>query len=217
MMTSRINAGGYCAVWFVGFSLRRRGGFGLVRLMRVLVVLAVVGSVLAPSSDVGSDAVAAQTVGGMCDAEGVEQFSDVGADDYGAAHILCNAGLGVVGGSVRWWVRSGRGVDSWADGFVFWCVLWRDVLGRECPEEGASPFVDVAGSVHEVNIGCLFGLEITKGTTAVTYGPGEKLKASQISRFLLRVYEGTGGRCDVLGDEFGSGVVVFVGVGGDSF
>ena len=40
------------------------GGFGLVRLMRVLVVLAVVGSVLAPSSDVGSDAVAAQTVGG---------------------------------------------------------------------------------------------------------------------------------------------------------
>ena len=137
-------------------------------------------------------------------------------DDYGAAHILCMRALGLSVG------RSGGGFGPDAEltrGQMasFLVRLWRDVLGRECPEEGASPFVDVAGSVHEVNIGCLFGLEITKGTTAVTYGPGEKLKASQISRFLLRVYEGTGGRCDVLGDELDRALSVFVGVGGDSF
>ena len=30
------------------------------------------------------------------------------------------------------------------------------------------------------------------GTTAVTYGPGEKLKVTQISLFLVRVYEKAG-------------------------
>ena len=38
------------------------------------------------------------------------------------------------------------------------------------------------------------------GTTAVTYGPAEKLKASQISLFLVRVYEKAGNSCDVPGD-----------------
>ena len=79
--------------------------------------------------------------------------------------------------------------------------LWRDVLGRDCPVGVEAPFGDVADSVHEPNIDCLYGLEITKGITAVAYGPGEKLKASQISRFLLRVYEKTGGSCDASGEE----------------
>ena len=183
-----------------------------MRLVRVLVVLAVVASVLAPSSGVGSDSVAAQTVGGLCDAEGVEQFSDVGAGDYGAAYVLCMRALGLSVGRPD----GGFGPDAEltrGQMASFLVRLWRDVLGRECPEEGASPFVDVAGSVHEVNIECLFGLGVTMGITAVSYGPGERLKASQISRFLLRTYEKTGGRCEAGGDELDRALSCLLGLG----
>lgn len=140
-------------------------------MVRVVVVAAVVGSVLAPSAGVVSDVAAAQTVGGLCDAEGVEQFSDVGIDDYGAAYVLCMRALGLSVGRAD----GGFGPDAEltrGQMASFLVRLWRDVLGRECPVEGTSPFVDVAGSVHEVNIECLFRLEITKGITAVSYGPG---------------------------------------------
>ena len=61
--------------------------------------------------------------------------------------------------------------------------------------------MDVAGDSHEDSIGCLYGLGITKGTTTVTYGPSEGLKASQISMFLLRIYERAGNSCGGEGDE----------------
>ena len=183
-----------------------------MRLVRVLVVLAVVGSVLAPSSGVGSDVVAAQTAGGLCDAGGVEQFSDVGVGDYGAAYVLCMRALGLSLGTGDGMYGPDRELTR-GQMASFLVRLWRDVLGRECPEVGASPFVDVAGSVHEDNIGCLFGLGITKGITAVSYGPGEKLKASQISRFLLRTYEKTGGRCEVGGDELDRALSCLLGLG----
>ena len=174
-----------------------------MRVVRVLVVLVVVGSVLAPSSGVGSDRVLAQTeesAGGLCDVGGVEQFSDVGVGVYGAEYVLCMRALGL---------SVGRGDGGFGPGLEltrgqmasFLVRLWRDVLGRECPDDVGVPFEDVAGSVHEANIVCLFGLEVTKGTTAVTYGPSEKLKASQIARFLLRTFEKTGGSCDGPGDE----------------
>ena len=174
-----------------------------VRVVRVLVVLVVVGSVLAPSSGVGSDRVLAQTeesAGGLCDVGGVEQFSDVGVGVYGAEYVLCMRALGL---------SVGRGDGGFGPGLEltrgqmasFLVRLWRDVLGRECPDDVGVPFEDVAGSVHEANIVCLFGLEVTKGTTSVTYGPSEKLKASQIARFLLRTFEKTGGSCDGPRDE----------------
>ena len=78
--------------------------------------------------------------------------------------------------------------------------LWQDVLGRQCPVGVKTPFVDVADNTHEGSIDCLYGLDITKGTTAVTYGPGEKLKASQISQFLVRIYEKAGNNCAVSGE-----------------
>ena len=67
----------------------------LVRVLAVLVVLAVVGSVLVPWSGVGPDVVAAQTADGLCDAGSVSQFSDVGDGDYAADYILCMRVLGV--------------------------------------------------------------------------------------------------------------------------
>ena len=136
----------------------------------------------------------------------------MGVGDYGAAYVLCMRALGLSLGTGDGMYGPDRELTR-GQMASFLVRLWRDVLGRECPQEGASPFVDVAGSVHGDNIGCLFGLGITKGITAVSYGPGEKLKASQISRFLLRTYEKTGGRCEAGGDELGRALSCLLGLG----
>ena len=73
--------------------------------------------------------------------------------------------------------------------------LWRDVLGNECPDGESSGFTDIAGTTHEANIECLFGLGITKGKTAETYAPEDSLKSAHISLFLLRTWETAGNGC----------------------
>ena len=149
-------------------------------------MLVVAMSVLTPDP---SDVAEAQTTAaGLCDSGSVAQFSDVGAADYGAEYILCMKALGLSFGRAD----GSYGADlelTRAQMAAFLVRLWQDVLGRQCPGGVETPFVDVAGNTHERSIDCLYGLDITKGTTAVTYGPGEKLKASQISQFLVRVYE----------------------------
>ena len=182
-------------------------------LVRVLVVLVVVGSVLAPGSGSGFGGVAAaQTADGLCDGGSVVQFSDVGVGDYAAEYVLCMRVLGLsVGGR-----DGGYGPDaelSRGQMASFLVRLWRDVLGRACPDDVVVPFLDVAGTTHESSIGCLYGLGIAMGTTATTYAPGDRLAASQVSRFLLRVYEKTGGRCDAFGGELERGLGCLVGLG----
>ena len=151
-----------------------------------------VGPAFGAGRSSSADSVVAQAPG-LCDSSGVTQFSDVGSGDYGASYILCMRALGLSVGT--------GGGEFGAEGVLtrgqmasFLVRLWREVLGRSCPR-GGTPFGDVAGNTHEDNIACLYNLGITKGTTATTYGPGETLKASQISRFLLRTYEKAGNRC----------------------
>ena len=66
--------------------------------------------------------------------------------------------------------------------------LWRDELGRRCPD-GEHPFTDVTpGSVHDANIACLYTMGFTQGTSATTYEPKARLTSSQITRFMLRLW-----------------------------
>lgn len=132
---------------------------------------------------------------GLCDSFATEQFSDVDAGDYGAEYILCMKTLGLSLGRGD----GGYGPDDQltrAQMASFLVRLWRNVLGRQCPD-GRAPFTDVvAGGSHASNIDCLYGLGITKGVTATTFGTTAKLTASQISRFLLRTYEKAGKTCE---------------------
>ena len=137
--------------------------------------------------------------GGLCDTSGVGQFTDVASGDYGAAYILCMRALGVSVGTGG----GGFGPDQTltrGQMASFLVRLWRDVLGRACPG-GGTPFSDVAGSVHENNIACIYTLGITVGTTTTTYSPQDELTASQISRFLLRTYQKAGNNCPDRGSE----------------
>ena len=162
-----------------------------MRRLAVLVVLVV--GVAAAGSLSSAPAAEAQTAESLCDVGQVEQFTDVAAADYAAAYVLCMRALGLSvgtgGGSYGPDRELNRGQMA-----TFLVRLWRDVLGNECPSGVVTPFIDIdAGSTHAANIDCLYGLELTTGTGADTYGPRDPLKASQISRFLYRTYRKAGG------------------------
>ena len=166
-----------------------------MRSARKPIILLVVGSLAASLAvqSITADPAVAQTAD-LCDTLDSAQFSDVGDLDYGAAYILCMKALGLS-------VGKGGGEygpdDLLTRGQMatFLVRLWQDVLGGGCPEMD-HPFVDVTpSSTHAADIRCLYGLGITKGTSPTTYAPSTHLKASQISRFLVRLWELLGNTC----------------------
>ena len=163
---------------------------------KYILIPALVASVL-----MAHDAPAARAQdGGLCDSLTTEQFSDVDPGDYGADYILCMKVLGMSQGRADG--GYGPDLELRRDQMASFLIrLWRDVLERGCPE-GEAPFTDVSrGSPHAANIDCLYYLGITTGVTTTTYGPSSKLRASQISRFLLRTYERLGNSCPALASE----------------
>ncbi|MCY4368122.1 MAG: S-layer homology domain-containing protein [bacterium] len=161
--------------------------WGLTVAMMLIVGLALPAGVVVP---VGTQP---DTADHLCDVGSVEQFNDVRAGDYGASYVLCMRALGLSAGTGDGSYGPERELSR-GQLASFLVRLWQDVLGNQCPT-GASSFEDVFGSVHRPNIECLYNLGIAAGTTATTFGPGDTLKASQISRFLLRVYLKAGNTC----------------------
>ena len=160
----------------------------------VLLVAVVVVSGLLPQGggggndlEFGASPAQAQTTD-LCDDVGsVTQFSDVEAADYAARYILCMRALELSQGSGGGAYGATRDLTR-GQMASFLVRLWKDVLGNTCPP-GGTPFGDIDGTTHQANIECLYNLGITKGVTATAYGPTDPLKASQISRFLLRTYQ----------------------------
>ncbi|MDE0369880.1 MAG: DPP IV N-terminal domain-containing protein [bacterium] len=169
-------------------------------LARALTAALVLMSLLTPGemSPAQAQSAQAQSQVELCDPGSVEQFTDVEPGDYGAAYILCMRALGLSVGT-----GGGRyGPDQVLNRgqmATFLVRLWHDVLGRQCPE-GGSPFTDVsAGGTHSEDIECLYNLGVTAGVTPTTYGPQLPLRASQVTRFLLRVYRNAGDCPDTAG------------------
>ncbi len=52
-----------------------------------------------------------------------------------------------------------------------------------------TPFTDTAGPFAEDDIGCIFGLDVTTGTSATTYSPTDIVTRGQMAAFLARFYE----------------------------
>ena len=164
----------------------------LALLVAWVLVLGTVASGALPSTP---PAVAQETTGPpeICDTAAVEQFTDVADGEYASAYVLCmrSLGLSVGRGDGTYGPDSQLNRGQMAS---FLVRLWRDVLGNQCPTGVVTPFTDVLDdSTHAKNIECIYGLEITAGTGPDSYGPGDPLKASQISRFLYRVYNKAGG------------------------
>ena len=68
-----------------------------LRIVRVLIVVAVLAAVLAPGGPARPSSAQAQAAG-LCDTGSVEQFSDVEPDAYAAAYIHCMRALGLSAG-----------------------------------------------------------------------------------------------------------------------
>ena len=160
----------------------------LVVLVVMMLVVGVVGSGAVSSAPAVGQATPES---GLCDAGETVQFGDVQDSDYAAAYILCMRALGLSQGRDGGY-GPGRELNR-GQMATFLIRLWTDHLGEQCPTGVVVPFTDTGGSTHEGNIECLFGLGITQGTSATTYGPGDPLTASQISRFLYRTYQKAGG------------------------
>ncbi len=160
----------------------------LVVLVAMMLVVGVVGSGSVSSAPAVGQATPES---GLCDAGETVQFGDVQDSDYAAAYILCMRALGLSQGRDGGY-RPDRELNR-GQMASFLIRLWTDHLGEQCPTGVVVPFTDTGGSTHGANIECLFGLGITQGTSATTYGPGDPLKASQISRFLYRTYQKAGG------------------------
>ncbi len=171
-----------------------------MRVRRVLMVAVIAVWAVVPAPVSGEDASGAGTPVALCDQASVNQFSDVDAGRYAADYILCMKVLGLSVGTARGAYDPESDLTR-AQMATFLVRLWRDVLGRQCPEGVEAPFVDTSGNAHKGSIDCLHGLGITVGTTAVTYGPFETLTGSQISRFLARFYDNADNSCGPPGEE----------------
>ncbi len=75
-------------------------------------------------------------------------------------------------------------------------LYWVEDIYRVCPT-GATPFTDVSTtSFAKDDIPCIYGLEVTTGTTGTTYSPGDFVTREQMAAFLARLYrEMTGEAC----------------------
>ena len=171
-----------------------------MRIAGMVVAAAVVMGSLTPlPSPLGAQP--ATSASDLCDAEDVATFADVNPGDYGAAYILCMKAVGLSLGKGDGSFGAGDNLTR-AQMASFVVRLWRDILGRQCPDDTVSPFTDVdPAGPHTSNIDCVYGLGITKGTTTTTYSPVAPLTASQISRFLLRTYKKAGNTCPEAASE----------------
>lgn len=70
-----------------------------------------------------------------------------------------------------------------------------DELGVDCSESQPHGFLDVATSSFAFDdIGCIFNLEVTTGTSALTYSPADSVTREQMAAFIERLYERLTGR-----------------------
>jgi len=84
---------------------------------------------------------------------------------------------------------------------AFLARLWR-AAGNTCPSE-VLPFVDIAvNSAVRADVACIFGLRVTKGTSATTYDPEGSVTREQMGAFLARLWEATGVPCPTGGPQF---------------
>ena len=72
----------------------------------------------------------------------------------------------------------------------------------ECPDT-TTPFEDLPGNWADDFIACIYGLGVTTGTSATTYGPTGHVTRMQMAAFMSRLYETmTGTDCPAVDTPF---------------
>jgi S-layer family protein len=90
-------------------------------------------------------------------------------------------------------------------------LYWVEDSYRVCPT-AATPFTDVsATSFAKDDIPCIFGLDVTTGTSATTYAPSNQVTREQMAAFLARLYR------EMTGEPCSGGTTPFTDVSATSF
>jgi hypothetical protein len=111
-------------------------------------------------------------------------FVDI-ADSFARVEIACIYDLGITRGTTASTYSPGDTVTR-EQMAAFLARMWR-AKGYSCG--GSTPFTDIAGSFAVDDIGCIYDLEITTGTTASTYSPGDTVTREQMGSFMARLAE----------------------------
>ena len=114
-------------------------------------------------------------------------FTDVAATDSASDDIGRIYGLGITTGTSATTYSPAANVTR-AQMAIFLARLYKAATGTEAPVI-ATPFTDVdATSTAYNDIGRIYGLEITTGTTPTTYSPANNVTRAQMASFLARLY-----------------------------
>jgi len=110
-------------------------------------------------------------------------FTDI-ADSFAESDIGCIWSLGITAGTSAT-TFSPEEVVTREQMVAFLARTWRS-LGRTCPADVSTPFTDIAGSFDETDIGCIWSLGITTGTSATTFSPKAAVTREQMAASLAR-------------------------------
>ena len=126
------------------------------------------------------------------DLETQTPFVDVLESSPEAQAIACIYALGITTGTSPTTYSPGANVTR-AQMASFLARLYKATTGTEAPIAD-TPFTDVATTSSAYNdIGRIYGLSITTGTSPTTYSPGANVTRAQMASFLARLYKATTG------------------------
>ena len=124
------------------------------------------------------------------DLETQTPFVDVLESSPAAQAIACIYALGITTGTTPTTYSPGANVNR-AQMASFLARLYKATTGTEAPIAD-TPFTDVATTSPTYNdIGRIYGLSITTGTSPTTYSPGANVTRAQMASFLARLYKAT--------------------------
>ena len=126
------------------------------------------------------------------DLETQTPFVDVLESSPEAQAIACIYALGITTGTSPTTYSPGADVSR-AQMASFLARLYKATTGTDAPVAD-TPFTDVETTSSAYNdIGRIYGLGITTGTTPTTYSPGANVNRAQMASFLARLYKATTG------------------------
>ena len=130
-----------------------------------------------------------------CSVDTSHPFTDVGDGRYYAAGVTCLHGMGITHGTSPTTFSPDAGMTRGQMA----AVLARTLLavGDDSVCQGTHPFTDVAGDrFYHHDVGCLYRLGITTGTSPTTFSPEQFVTRGQMAAFLSRLHgELIGGSC----------------------
>ena len=127
-----------------------------------------------------------RTVGKNICPTGPAPFNDVPPESFAFHEVACLFGLDLTTGTSAITYSPADFVTR-EQMAAFLARLWREV-GRVCPDP-LVPFTDVgSASFAFADIGCIYGLGVTTGTSATTYSPADFVTREQMAAFLARIW-----------------------------